>query len=1478
MKRVNRMLSLLLAMVMVFTMIPTTVFAASPEMTLRASQVSALSGSTVDVTLDLEGNPGLAAMKVKVAFDSEILTLTNVAFNEGMGGQYQMPQTMNSPVSLTWYNGAGNFTEANANFATLTFRVSETAYAGDVTELSVTYNPSDIYDITETDIALNVINGSVTILDCVPGDINGDGVANLKDQTRMFQYLADWEVEVNELVLDTNGDGSINLKDQTRLFQYLADWDVEIWPKPVKRHTLEAVEQKAATCTEAGNIAYWYCTDCGKYFTNETGTGEIAQEATVIAALGHTEETFSQPGYTDGVKCSVCGEILVEPTPITEEMRTITYDVGNGFSYIEDLVAKGLVGSANPEQIAASATHTLANPTVAGYKFLGWYDLPEGNAAENIKKLTPGDGIETLYAHWAPITYTVQYKSDLIPEEDDEYTVERGKVLAVPQLDGYTFAGWSDEDGNIVREIKAGETGHKIYTANWLSDRNQAWAKRSLEEPVVYEDDNVILFAYEIGEVRNVPLYEVHNFGKILSDGVTKTVEKSYSATTSTAMMETYAKAIAESTTESFSWTIGEGWSDSVTIDEEWLKENNMTKEEAEKICRNESENWYISSGSSGTDTTVELDYTDTYDLTTTTKNTKTYDTKDKETRQDFSAELGIDYTYKTGLKTPLVEAKSEHEFSAGLDVKYANGATTTKKTGTEDDEGSNEQDGTIKRSSTETTTSTSWNSESGTGGSKEVSQENAVTLALSEKISAKTGYGKAYIQSGDQSTTQDKVTNSSSNEEYASSVTFTKVEEKSVTETFTTENTKSGYHRWIIAGTAHVFGVVGYDIASESFFTYSFSIMDDKTYDYEDYSYNSPYYNDNQRSIIPFEAPSDIVDYVMDRVNGSDGLVVSKSGVIMEYNGNDPYVTVPEFISLDGNAIKVTGINEEAFQNKDMMAIKLSDYITCIPNNAFAGCTNLSSIEGKGITSIGDNAFTGCSELKYFVINEHISYLGTNVFDTATSVAVRTDNMDIVKAVIESGAKEIEIYIIDPDARFENVELIIPQGTEKFLLDGNEESFNNLRIVSHASETTISKMAINSDGPAPLDLYSKQVELREVSAEAVGIALICRGDATTLTLYGETELVSQTDNTMLCKALALGQKRADYYSHLTVNGNLLICDTAIENDVMLTVNGEIVPVSATQFDAFAKGVYSVVFDGNGGAINDSESVKTIVFGQKYGTLPTPTRDYYTFEGWYTEASGGTKVTEDSVFSATTPITLYAQWELNPLSDWVEATAIPNGADPVETRYSYTQEYYTTSGSSTMSGDWKHYDTTWEWSDYGVWSSWTSTYPNPGESDSREIQSEERTRWIDTSYWQHQYHYYHFCCTCGSTWLYTNSGIEHNGGKKHYNNGHDVWVNEELPFFRYSGGMNYYEGPRCGAGNSPYWFKADGTSNGNYHTFERDIYVEQGYNENYYVWRYRDRSKVYTYHFYRSERLTSQSYPSGANVVNIVEEVRYRMK
>lgn len=62
--------------------------------------------------------------------------------------------------------------------------------------------------------------------DVLYGDVNDDGVIDGLDATRLLQFLAEWDVEINIETSDVNADGVVDGLDATRLLQYLAEWDV----------------------------------------------------------------------------------------------------------------------------------------------------------------------------------------------------------------------------------------------------------------------------------------------------------------------------------------------------------------------------------------------------------------------------------------------------------------------------------------------------------------------------------------------------------------------------------------------------------------------------------------------------------------------------------------------------------------------------------------------------------------------------------------------------------------------------------------------------------------------------------------------------------------------------------------------------------------------------------------------------------------------------------------------------------------------------------------------------------------------------------------------------------------------------------------------------------------------------------------------------------------------------------------------------
>ena len=68
-----------------------------------------------------------------------------------------------------------------------------------------------------------------------------------------------------------------------------------------KNHAnLKHIDAKAATKTTTGNIEYWYCEDCGKYFADAAATKEIKQADTVTAKLSGAAKS-PQTGGDSGV-------------------------------------------------------------------------------------------------------------------------------------------------------------------------------------------------------------------------------------------------------------------------------------------------------------------------------------------------------------------------------------------------------------------------------------------------------------------------------------------------------------------------------------------------------------------------------------------------------------------------------------------------------------------------------------------------------------------------------------------------------------------------------------------------------------------------------------------------------------------------------------------------------------------------------------------------------------------------------------------------------------------------------------------------------------------------------------------------------------------------------------------------------------------------------------------------------------------------
>lgn len=273
--------------------------------------------------------------------------------------------------------------------------------------------------------------------------------------------------------------------------------------------------------------------------------------------------------------------------------------------------------------------------------------------------------------------------------------------------------------------------------------------------------------------------------------------------------------------------------------------------------------------------------------------------------------------------------------------------------------------------------------------------------------------------------------------------------------------------------------------------------------------------------------------------------------------------------------------------------------------------------------------------------------------------------------------------------------------------------------------------------------------------------------------------------------------------------------------------------------------VLSIKLDANGGTVSGSSISVTV--GQKY-SLPTPKRSYYNFTGWYTSSSGGTQVTSSTVAKASDSTTLYAHWSQKSESGWVLESQAPSNAK-------ITKEYWEYDYTSTMSSSnsyepgWTQYDSSWRWSDYGSWSSWQNSYVS--DSDYREVQTQYINPTYHTEYNYSRYINGNVCGPVRGTW----SGVYCSNYQERGWGGQLQW--KERQYSNQVGG--YFD----------IWWDGKG---GWFNQTTKQVQDTAGYTQ----YRYRDRSKIYTYYHKKVEsRESYTSVSSGGSISNVKKWVKY---
>ena len=124
---------------------------------------------------------------------------------------------------------------------------------------------------------------------------------------------------------------------------------------------------------------------------------------------------------------------------------------------------------------------------------------------------------------------------------------------------------------------------------------------------------------------------------------------------------------------------------------------------------------------------------------------------------------------------------------------------------------------------------------------------------------------------------------------------------------------------------------------------------------------------------------------------------------------------------------------------------------------------------------------------------------------------------------------------------------------------------------------------------------------------------------------------------------------------------------------------------------------YTLTYDVNGGNALSPDH-KDVTYNTAYGTLPTPTKTGYSFDGWYTQANGGDAVSSSTIMGADN-VTIHAHWIANTYTvnldmqagsagtAQVTATfdsAMPSATAPTRTGYTFGGYYTEANGGGTQ--------------------------------------------------------------------------------------------------------------------------------------------------------------------------------------------------
>ena len=373
--------------------------------------------------------------------------------------------------------------------------------------------------------------------------------------------------------------------------------------------------------------------------------------------------------------------------------------------------------------------------------------------------------------------------------------------------------------------------------------------------------------------------------------------------------------------------------------------------------------------------------------------------------------------------------------------------------------------------------------------------------------------------------------------------------------------------------------------------------------------------------------------------------------------------VTIPSQFSYKGDTFTVKSLDTQVFSGSGVTEVEIPSTVTNIGNQAFYDCTNLTTVTGgTAVKSIGDYAFYNCANLTAVTIGAAVKNIGRYAFGKCTDL----ENVYVPDSVEKLGAYAFRYceslktaslpgslyntsgantwFLNCPD-----VTVTYRGLTHKVTFNATANGGTALPLADRAKNVAHGAAVGSMPTPNPPSGYSFTGWFTAASGgERVTTAYIINADVTFYAHYTQTPCkvtfnanggtVSPTTR-LVVKGGQVGTLPTPTRDGYTCNGwwtSPYIGGQKISETQ--TINADVT------FYANWLENHTVTFNANGGT--PATTTRVVVHGSTVGKLPVPpTRNNYTFNGWWTTADGGSQITSGQTITGN--VTYYAHWSLN---------------------------------------------------------------------------------------------------------------------------------------------------------------------------------------------------------------------------------------